>query len=188
MLDPVQHLLDEHVEIMAEIAKLRAAVADLEVRGDAALDSARPALAAVGRMMATRLLTHARKEDEALFPAVEEVLGADPSPTRVMREEHREIRAEAVRFRATLRELNEVEHPAIVAGGATLRRLTESGAGAAELARIGAEIVRLLDLHFGKEEQVLFPMCRELLSRERRDEVGRRIEAILDERGSPADA
>jgi iron-sulfur cluster repair protein YtfE (RIC family) len=181
MRDPIQHLLDDHVEIMAEIAKLRAAVADLEARGDAALASARPALAAAGRMMATRLLAHARKEDEALFPAVEEVLGADSSPTAVMREEHREIHAEAARFRETLRELNEVEHPAIVAGGASLRRLTEAGAGSAELARTGAEIVRLLDLHFGKEEQILFPMCRDLLSPARSAEIARHMEAIAME-------
>jgi iron-sulfur cluster repair protein YtfE (RIC family) len=178
MPDPVQHLLDEHVDIMRQLAPLRTAMADLVIHGDAALERARPALDAVGRMMATQLLTHARKEDDALFPAVEEVLGAGAGPTSVMREEHREIHAEAARFHATLRELNEVEHPAIVAGGATLRRLTADGAGAAELARTAAEILRLLDQHFEKEEQVLFPMCRELLDAPMLQRVGRQIDAI----------
>jgi iron-sulfur cluster repair protein YtfE (RIC family) len=181
MHDPVQHLLDEHVDIMRQLAALRAAEADLRAHGDAALERARPALAAVGRMMATQLLTHARKEDDALFPAVEEVLGAGAGPTAVMREEHREIHAEAARFRATLRELNEVEHPAIVAGGATLRRLADSGANAAQLARTAAEIVRLLDMHFEKEEQVLFPMCRELLDPPTLARVAREMETIAAE-------
>jgi iron-sulfur cluster repair protein YtfE (RIC family) len=183
MSDPLKHLLDDHVEIMRHIATLRTAVADLELNGEIALTRARPALAAVGRMMATQLLAHARKEDEVLFPAVELVLGEGAGPTSVMREEHREIHAEAARFRATLHELNEVEHPAIVAGGAALQRLTESGATAAVLARTAAEIVRLLDLHFEKEEQVLFPMCRELLDKTTLERLGKQMESIAAEAG-----
>jgi iron-sulfur cluster repair protein YtfE (RIC family) len=178
MRDPVQHLLNDHIEIMAQVARLRAAVADLEAHGDEALDRTRPALASVASMMATQLLAHARKEDEALFPAVEAVLGEGAGPTPVMREEHREIHAEAARFRATLRELNEVEHPAIVAGGESLGRLVAGRASAAELARTGAEVARLLDQHFEKEEQVLFPMCRELLSPRECEAIGRRMEEI----------
>lgn len=107
MIDPIQHLLDEHVEIMKQVAGLRSAVADLRAHDEAALDRARPALESVGRMMATQLLRHARKEDEALFPAVEEVLGAGFGPTEMMRDEHRAIHERAEAFRTTLHELNE---------------------------------------------------------------------------------
>ena len=128
--------------------------------------------------MATRLLLHARKEDEALFPALERAFGTPDGPTAVMRREHRAIHDRAGRFRETLRELNEVEHPAIVAGGATLRTLAEGGGSAAALVQTGEEIVSLLDLHFGKEEEILFPMAREVLSDDELAEVGRRMEAI----------
>ena len=129
-------------------------------------------------MMATRLLRHARKEDEGLFPVLEEALGSADGPTAVMRFEHSLIHERAQLFRETLGELNEVEHPAIVAGGAALRTLTQAGGDAATLARTGAEVVMLLDAHFGKEEQVLFPMARELLSREALDRVADRMAAI----------
>jgi iron-sulfur cluster repair protein YtfE (RIC family) len=176
--DPIDQLLREHRDIMAEVDALRRAVEDLHARGDAALPAALPALRSVGRMMATRLLRHARKEDEALFPALDRVFGTNDGPTAVMRQEHRAIHDRAGLFRETLRELNEVEHPAIVAGGATLRALAERGGNAAALAETGEEIVSLLDLHFGKEEDILFPMARAMLSDDEMAEVGRRMEAI----------
>jgi regulator of cell morphogenesis and NO signaling len=176
--DPIERLLVEHGEIMREVIALRRAVEALDARGEAALPEAVPALAGVARMMATRLLAHAQREDEALFPAVEAVLGGEGGPTSLMREEHRAIHAEAARFRATLRELNEVEHPAIVSGGERLQRLAAHGGSAAELRACGAEILRLLDDHFGKEEQILFPLARQILSPDVLDEVDRKMESI----------
>ena len=174
MLDPIDQLLVEHREIMAEVETLRRTVNDLHARGEAALPGAIPALASAGRMMATRLLRHARKEDEALFPAIEHALGlpaaatpgAGGGPTALMRDEHRVIHERSQVFRETLRELNEVEHPAIVAGGARLRALARGGTDAATLADTGEAVISLLDLHFGKEEDILFPMAREVLSRD----------------------
>jgi iron-sulfur cluster repair protein YtfE (RIC family) len=176
--DPIDHLLTEHREIMAEVEALRRAVADLRDRGEVALPAALPALRSVGRMMSTRLLRHARKEDEVLFPALERAFGSGDGPTWVMREEHRAIHEQVRLFKETLRELNEVEHPAIVSGGATLRALAEGGGSAAQLAETGEEIVSLLDLHFGKEEDILFPMARTMLSEPDLSEVARGMDAI----------
>ena len=178
MNDPIQHLLDEHHDIMLQVADPRRAVEDLGRRGETALPEALPVLGAVGRMMAGQLLQHARKEDEALFPALEEIFGREGSPTGVMRREHADIHAQAARFRETLHELNQIEHPAIVAHGRSLRELAAGGAGAEALRATGAEIVRLLDLHFAKEEQVLFPMAREMLSPEAMEAVMRQMRAL----------
>lgn len=181
MRDPIAHLLEEHKAIMADFEALRRAVEDLRRRGEAALPDALPALRKVGEMMGTTLHRHARKEDEALFPALEKVFGAGGGPTMVMRQEHRDIHAGAELFRRTLHELKEVEHPAIVAGGETLRDLSASGGGADQLRRTGEEIVNLVDLHFGKEEDILFPMAREVLSPEALEAVGRRMDEIMAE-------
>lgn len=178
MRDPIELLLDDHREIMAQVEPLRRAVSDLDARGEAAVAGALPALQAVGHMMATRLLRHAQKEDEALFPALEAVFGSGGGPTVVMRQEHRDIHARAERFRETLRELEEVEHPAIVEGGASLRRLATGGASAADLRATSMEVIRLLDAHFAKEEDILFPMARQVLSDEALAEVARKMEAI----------
>ena len=178
MRDPIDQLLEEHAGIMAEVAELRRAVRSLSERGEAALPAAQSALAAVSRMMETRLLLHARKEDEALFPALERIFGADGGPTAIMRREHQEIHAQAALFRRTLHELNQVEHPAIVAGGARLASLVAAGASAEALRATGAEILRLLDLHFEKEETILFPMARQLLTPESLEDVARRMETL----------
>jgi hemerythrin-like domain-containing protein len=182
MRDAIEHLLEEHRAIMAWVGDLRRAADDLRRSGDAALPGALPVLNDVGRMMATTLEHHARKEDEALFPEIEKVFGAEGGPTPVMRAEHRDIHAGAELFRRTLRELNEVEHPAIEAGGARLRALSSGGAGAAELCRVAEEIVALIETHFAREEDILFPMAREILSREALVEAARRIEAMTAER------
>lgn len=178
MRDPIERLLWEHQVIMRQVAELRGAVRALAQLGPAALPEALPALRATVRMIETELLAHARREDEALFPALERILGADVSPTTVMREEHRAIHAQADLFRSTLRRLNQVEHPAIVAESGRLRDLAAAGDDAGALRDSGAEIIRLLDEHFGREEEVLFPMAREILDPGTLEAVARRMDAL----------
>ena len=179
MTNPIDHLLAEHGEIMEQVAAMRRALAGLNERGPAALPEALPALRAVSQMMGTRLLRHAKKEDEALFPALEAAWGrVEGTPTAIMRMEHSMIHNRANLFRETLRHLNEVEHPAIVSHGVELQSELEVGTDVEALQRVGSEIVRLLDAHFGKEEAILFPMAREILALETLAEVMRRIEEI----------
>jgi len=177
-MDPIEHLLDEHKVIMAQIAELREAVADLAVRGNAALPDVLPVLGRIGKMMETQLALHAKKEDDALFPALEAIVGAGSGPTAVMREEHKEIHGQGGLLRQTLYELNEVEHPKIEAGGAKLREMAATGGSAETLKANAEEIIRLLDMHFGKEEQILFPMAGTMLDREVMDEVLRKMETM----------
>jgi regulator of cell morphogenesis and NO signaling len=174
----IERLLEDHRQIMAEIADLRRAVADLDERGDAAVADALPVLGRIGAMMESRLALHARKEDDVLFPALESLFGDDAGPIPVMRAEHREIHGEGERLRATLRELHEVEHPRIEAGGERLRALGATGGSATVLRDNAREIIRLLDQHFGKEEQILFPMALDLLDESALNALGARIEAM----------
>ena len=178
MRDPIERLLEEHRVILGKFEDLRRAVAELGRRGDEALPDVKHALEALSEMMNGELLAHARREDEALFPALEAAFGGVGGPTEVMREEHRAIHGQAERFRRTLHELNEVEHPAIVAAGARLRTLTAASGSAADLRAIGATILELVDLHFGKEEDILFPMARDVLSPEALRAVARKMEAL----------
>jgi iron-sulfur cluster repair protein YtfE (RIC family) len=177
-MDPIQHLLDEHRDIMARVDELRQAAAELAARGEAALPAVLPKLDRVGQMMETQLALHAKKEDDALFPALEAVFGAGGGPTSVMRMEHRAIHDQGELLRQTLYELNEVEHPQIEAGRERLKALVTSGASAASLRDNAEEILRLLDAHFGKEEQILFPMAQSLLDDETLRQVGREIEQM----------
>lgn len=178
-MNPIEHLLQEHRDILAQIADLRAAIRDLDARGNAALPQALPVLRRIGHMMETQLALHAKKEDEAFFPAIEAVIGAEGGPTAVMRIEHKDIHARGELLRKTLHEVNQVEHPAIEAGGEKLRALATGDGSAETLRAAAAEIVELLDLHFGKEEQILFPMAEQMLDESSLAEVGRKIEVLL---------
>ena len=176
-MNPIEHLLYEHIEIMDQISDLRAAARDLAAHGEAALPEALPMLRHIGHMMETQLALHARKEDEALFPAIEAALGGD-SPTLTMRQEHRAIHAQGEVMRQTLRELHEVQHPAIESGGARLRSLAVAGGSAESLRATAEEIIDLLDAHFSKEEQMLFPMAENLLDDKTLEAVGAKMEAM----------
>ena len=176
--DPIERLLAEHVSIMRQVHELRGAADRLAREGASALPGELPVLRATVRMVDAELLGHARREDDALFPAVERLLGEGAGPTPVMREEHRAIHAEAEKFRATLHELNEVQHPAIVDATEKLRALTAGGADARSLATTAHALIALLDDHFAKEEQVLFPMARELMTLEALEQVAREMDRL----------
>jgi len=76
-------------------------------------------------------------EEARLFPAFEQAVGFDAGPTRVMRQEHAEVRALLENAREWL-------------------ELRDANALSAEL----DTLVVLLQQHNVKEENVLFPMCR----------------------------
>lgn len=176
-MDPIKHLLDEHALIMNEMAPLRAAAADLAGRGDAAVPDVLPVLQRIGEILETQLALHARKEEEALFPAMERVIGAE-GPTAVMRMEHEDIHGQGRLLRATLRELNEVEHPRIEASRERLRRSMAAGGNANVFRELSEQILQLLDMHFYKEEQILFPMAQRMLAPAVLDEVAAAISAL----------
>ena len=178
MTDPIDVLLEDHRQIMVPIHNLRRVVESLASRGDAALPEARSVLGEAALMMTTRLLEHAHKEDEALFPALERSFASNSGPTAVMREEHREIEARAQLFKRTLHQLEHVEHPAILAGGSELRAMASGEGDAAQIAALARELIDLLDAHFSKEETILFPMARQMLSADDLAAVGRRMDAL----------
>lgn len=164
--------------LMSKFEKLRHAVHLLGERGEAAMAEVLPLLREAGDVMNTELLAHARREDDVLFEAVEELFGKGWGPTAVMRQEHRDIHGNIDLFRDTLHELNEVEHPAIKTGIAKLHEQVEGGAPAETLRATGADLLAMLDAHFGKEEEILFPIARAELGAEKLREVARRMDEL----------
>lgn len=88
----------------------------------------------------TAMERHFRKEEDALFPAFEQKTGNTMGPTRVMRLEHQQIRD-------TLAEMSN----ALTSGD------FEDYLGQAETLLI------LTQQHNIKEEQILYPMCDDIL-------------------------
>lgn len=186
MPHPIDALLEEHVVILSEVERLRQALDALQQRGEAALPEALLALRAAVTMMSTQLHQHARKEDEALFPALEAVWGRrEGMPTAIMRMEHSMIHHRASEFRDTLAIL-EAQHPEIVKRTAELQASVSGDPDLESLLRLGADITQLLALHFGKEEDILFPMAREILSPTTLEEITRKMEALSSAASRPS--
>ena len=171
-------LLNEHADLQARLEPFRCAVRDLAVAGPEQLAVVLPTFREGARILTTDLIAHARREDEAFFPAVEEAIGGTFGPTIVLREEHVTIQAGADQFRATLNELQAVQHPAIVEGGARLHGLVEGKADAGALRELGTSLLSLVDDHFAKEEQILFPMARSILDAEGLQSIALRMDAL----------
>lgn len=104
-------------------------------------------LAAAFGPIAAAILAHAQTEEEQLFPALEAV-GLREGPLSVMRAEHAEI-------------------DRLVLGIPGSKTLDDAKDGVRSL-------LALLREHFGKEENVLFPMSEKLLAEAQLCEMGER--------------
>jgi len=102
-------------------------------------------LVTLERLLSSTVMSHKTLEDEVLFPALVE-RGYAEVPVDVLRTEHKEIEllSAAVRASPSLEDAREVLFRLI----GTLRE------------------------HFGKEEQVLFPLCERLLGEAKLEELG----------------
>lgn len=107
------------------------------------LPEARAYAAALG----SALLSHARVEDDLLFPAIRQETGGNAGPLDVMRQEHEEIEG-------------------------SLRRI-DASEDAGEVRSMLLSVALLAREHFEKEEQMLFPLAADLLGDERLQELGR---------------
>ena len=174
-----QVLLSEHARIRFDLHASVAALQALEVGGPGTLALHFPALGTwIGGLAA-----HAAKEDQVLFPAIERFMGSTQGPTHVMRQEHKEIDRQARHFIETLNGLR--DRPIRVETEAPAGRVTEqtaSGRGfTADVADSLHELAGLLDMHFEKEEQVLFPIAESLLPRAEQEELGEQLAAFRGE-------
>lgn len=120
-------MLGEHGVLNAQISALRAKVLP---SGD--IDELRRAVAALEASLAS----HARLEEELLFPALAPHLG-QAGPLEVMRREHESID--------------------------NLMQVAGSGTDPDTVRTALSALLDLAHVHFQKEEQVLFPMAQDLL-------------------------
>ncbi len=92
---------------------------------------------------------HGAKEEEGLFPALARHVPSDGGPVGMLLQEHEELRGfQRALAQAAGRLTSDAEDPE------TQRTVLRSA----------GEVHQLLDLHIDKEETVLFPMAREILS------------------------
>lgn len=140
-----QPLRDEHAELLPHVESLR-------IAADAIGQSSASELSAKVRdaeeFLTGHLIPHAKAEDDALYPMVDELLGA-PGATRTMTLDHVEV-GRQTRLLSELR--------AKTASG-TLTRPQEN-----ELRMALYGLYVLVQLHFHKEEEAYLPLLDERLT------------------------
>ncbi|MDP2947960.1 MAG: hemerythrin domain-containing protein [Chloroflexota bacterium] len=147
---PLASLSAEHEVALDILDRLQAAVESLATGSP--LSQHLAVLAEVAHFLTVDLAQHIRQEEDALFPLLEEVMGAGAGPPAVMRMEHQELSEHIGPFQD------------YVSGWAAA-----GSAPPAEVAQgkdVAYHIIGLLRQHIAKEEEVLFPMTRRMLSPE----------------------
>ena len=153
---PTQPLRDEHRELLPPIEMLRT-TADLV--GTAPTDHVRANVEEAYEFLVGHLIPHATAEDRALYPVVEEAMGA-PGATDTMRRDHVEV--------GRLTQELDVLRGHI--GGSILpeREL--------DLRRILYGLHAIVKLHFAKEEEIYLPVLDAWLDPERTAALFERLE------------
>ncbi len=144
--DPIEVLTREHEEGLHYLEQLHTAAHYISSTGfslDAFLK-----LADAIRFIDNELRAHNEKEEKYLFPLLERHAG---NPTRVMVEEHRELWKVFARIRECVEDIEEGR-----IYGTTIK----------ELVQTSEQLYELLMSHINKENQVLFPMVKNVLSNE----------------------
>jgi hemerythrin-like domain-containing protein len=149
----MQPLREEHAELLPHIEALRTAgdavgavdVSDLRSRVDAAYE-----------FLSGHLLPHAEAEEAALYPAVQNAVGA-PEATATMTRDHVEVHALTVMLDELRTRLATVE--------------AVDGELASGLREVLYGLYHLVKVHFAKEEEVYLPILEERLTPEEADEM-----------------
>ena len=140
-MDPIDALYDEHEAALRELERLRTAAGRLDEPG------AVPEIEAALRFLETEIRAHNQWEEDHLFPKLELLTGPH-GPCMVMRSEHRQLWG-----------LYDHVEPLLE----VVKRGTAGADERAQLSRLALSIVDLLVHHIAKENQILFPMAKQML-------------------------
>jgi len=154
-IDPIAGFLQEHDVTLTHLSSLNRATRSLAEHGysEEAMGRVRTAV----QFLAAEVGEHNAREEEALFPVLERYV---EGPTRVMREEHKELKRELRKLQTATRAVRSAR-----ASAATLRTLR---------ARAQTVIQRFVN-HIHKENHILFPLVQKFLTRDALREIARRM-------------
>lgn len=164
----IEHLLRDHREIESVLDELEALL-DSQKAEPRWTASHALAFAWVTRCFNESVMHHIRKEEENLFPALEEFLPRDDSPLDEWRREQADLRAQLQRMRDA---------------GAALSAGDEHPQFAEDFQRSGRALLRLLRNHIDKQDRILFPRVARLLSPERDAEILQQLEALAPQKAA----
>jgi hemerythrin-like domain-containing protein len=144
--DPLERFEAEHAEALLALERLEAAAQALEAGQPGQAQLAE--VREVERFLATAVREHNDNEERALFPHM-----GEGAPTGLFVEEHRALRSLERQLREALEAFDAVD----------------------QVPPLALAIVDLLRAHIERENEVLFPMAREMLGAESLEEVAKQL-------------
>ena len=157
---PIDSLAEDHIAVIAQLNRLREAGAKLTSVTENQVDEAKIAIGEVATFLATELELHLRKEEEALFPPLENVIGASGGPTAVMRYEHVDLREQNQELQKLVADFDDAEK--------TLQNIKK-------LEGTIVHIYNVLTQHIHKEDFILFPMANDALKPQDMEKVATKM-------------
>ncbi len=167
--EPIAGLIRDHRRFEAAIAAARAAL-------DA--ESITASLSALRSLLDYELTRHIAKEEQVLFPALQQVLAALQPDIENMLAEHDEIRQRGARLGAALAALDE-QHQAVRDACAAVQQGLREPAG--QLSAALEQLDWVLQGHFTGEEDSLFLPAEELFDATALAALAQRMAALDEE-------
>ncbi len=155
--DPFVIFEAQHEEGLKQLERLEGAVERL--RASEASPELWKAIRGATAFINGEVRLHNQKEEELLFPPLEEVLPPG-GPTAVMRDEHRALWSSLGRLEEAISRWEKGDR-----------------AAKGEVINSARFMVELLRAHIRKENEVLYPMARRLLGPEKIEGMAQRLEA-----------
>jgi len=167
--DPIAVLMEEHQAFLRRLGDVRADLQRLS-EGGRGRTGVSASMATFADFLAKDVDGfHGRKEEEGLFPVLTRHIGSEGGPVGVMLEEHEVLR----------------QHQKIIAGNVPKLGADLGAVEAWTAVSTATDAVdRLLSFHIEKEDQVLFPMARAVLTPAEMSEVAQICQEIESRLGA----
>jgi len=167
-LRSVEILIAEHRAVEKALQELEGWIDDFSTNSEVS-DAAKQALGNLSDFLSRDLALHIRKEEEALFPALEQFLPREEGPLAVMFHEHGEITGENQALREGVAGLDQ--------------HASSAGQAATQIREHGRSLIQELRSHLFKEERVLFPFAEARLGEKKDREIVEKFEALASNPG-----
>ena len=159
-MNPIDELLAEHEAVKTTVNVLKRIGEDVATTGNIGNKEHVDQLLDFFTMFVDKC--HHGKEEEHLFPALEEVgVSREGGPVGVMLKEHRQARDLVIKMKTAARQHESGE--------------TEA---AQEFTQHANDYIALLEFHIDKENKVLFPMAQNHLPKSKMDELRKGFDRI----------
>jgi len=158
--DPIALLIKEHEHALQKLRLLNRTTDELIEDGFSEGRFTR--ILSAARYIQEEVSVHNRSEEDLLFPALERHV---EGPTKSLRRDHKELAEANGEFEETIRKV---------------RRNPYDRVAITELVSAGKHIVKIFVNHIHKENDILFPIARKVLSKEELKSIARRITHVVE--------